>query len=67
VRHRSGKYSSLPYTSWRVPSQRPKQVMCQKRQKHPTGAAVMNENPSLDQQPFDEGTARDLPVEEPQQ
>jgi murein DD-endopeptidase MepM/ murein hydrolase activator NlpD len=67
VRHRSGKYSSLPYTSWRVPGQRPKQVMCQKRQKHPTGAAVMNENPSLDQQPVDEGTARDLPVEEPQQ
>jgi murein DD-endopeptidase MepM/ murein hydrolase activator NlpD len=64
VRHRSGKYSSLPYTSWRTPGQKPKQIQCAKRQKHPMGEAVMNE--SVEMAP--EGITRDMPAaEEPQQ
>jgi murein DD-endopeptidase MepM/ murein hydrolase activator NlpD len=68
VRHRSGKYSKLPYTSWRTPSQRPKQVQCAKRQKHPID--VMSENPNVDQQAVDERQTLDMPAappEEPQQ
>lgn len=64
VRHRSGKYSQLPYTSWRTPAQRPKQVQCAKRQKHPID--VMSENPNLDQQQVDERQTLDMPAEEPQ-
>lgn len=66
VRHRSGKYSSMAYTSWRNPNQKPKQVQCAKRQKHPMGEGVMNENPVVDQQVVDERQTLDLPAEEPQ-
>jgi len=66
VRHRSGKYSSMAYTSWRVPGQKPKQVQCAKRQKHPIGEAVMNENPVLDQQVVDDRQTLEMPAEEPQ-
>ena len=62
VRHRSGKYSALPYTSWRNPDDRPRQIKCAKRQKHPI--SVMSENPVLDQQPVDERNTRDTPEEE---
>jgi murein DD-endopeptidase MepM/ murein hydrolase activator NlpD len=64
VRHRSGKYSSIAYATWRNPSQKPRQIQCAKRQKHPMGAAVMNENPNLDQQVVDEQQTLDLWLEE---
>jgi murein DD-endopeptidase MepM/ murein hydrolase activator NlpD len=64
VRHRSGKYSSLPYTTWKVPGQKPRQIQCAKRQKHPMGEAVMNE--AIEMAP--EGVTRNAPAaEEPQQ
>jgi lipoprotein NlpD len=65
VRHRSGKYSAVSYTSWRDPKLRPRQVKCAKRQKHPIGNAVVNENPVLDQTPVDDRSATTIPVEEP--
>jgi murein DD-endopeptidase MepM/ murein hydrolase activator NlpD len=64
VRHRSGKYSSIPYATWRNPSEKPRQIQCAKRQKHPMGGGVMNENPNLDQQPVDEQQTLDLWLEE---
>jgi murein DD-endopeptidase MepM/ murein hydrolase activator NlpD len=65
VRHRSGKYSAMPYTSWREPQAKPRQIKCAKRQKHPIGRAVENENPVTDQQVVDDRTATDMPAEEP--
>jgi murein DD-endopeptidase MepM/ murein hydrolase activator NlpD len=60
VRHRSGKFSSLDYTSWRLPAKRPKAVQCAQRQKHPV--AVLSENPSVDAQRVDERNTRDAPA-----
>jgi murein DD-endopeptidase MepM/ murein hydrolase activator NlpD len=62
VRHRSGKFSSVEYTTWRVPGQRPKLVQCAPRQKHPV--SVMSENPVLDAQKVDERDTRDAPAQE---
>jgi murein DD-endopeptidase MepM/ murein hydrolase activator NlpD len=61
VRHRSGKYSSLPYTSWRTPGQKPRQIQCAKRQKHPMGEAVMNEAVEIQS---NEGATREAPAAE---
>jgi murein DD-endopeptidase MepM/ murein hydrolase activator NlpD len=60
VRHRSGKFSSVEYTSWRVPAKRPKAVQCATRQKHPI--SVLNENPILDAQKVDDRDTRDAPA-----
>ncbi|HEX4353649.1 MAG TPA: M23 family metallopeptidase, partial [Polyangiales bacterium] len=60
VRHRSGKFSSMEYTSWRVPSERPKSVQCAPRQKHPM--PVLSEDPTVDAQKLDERNTRDAPV-----
>jgi murein DD-endopeptidase MepM/ murein hydrolase activator NlpD len=62
VRHRSGKFSSVEYTSWRSPSQRPKAVKCATRQKHPM--PVLGEDPILDAQKVDERETREAPVPE---
>jgi murein DD-endopeptidase MepM/ murein hydrolase activator NlpD len=51
VRKRVGKLMQYDYTSWRLPDKRPKQIRCAKRQKHPLGQAVINENPTLDVTP----------------
>ncbi|MEY4578798.1 MAG: hypothetical protein RL701_3501 [Pseudomonadota bacterium] len=55
VRHRSGKFSRLQYTSWLKPDQRPKSVQCAVRQKHPV--SVLSEDPRRDAQHVDD---RDL-------
>lgn len=59
VRHRSGKISSLHYTSWRTPAKRPKSVQCAVRQRHPM--PVMSEDPMRDAQHVDERDTRDAP------
>jgi len=55
VRHRNGKFSKLQYTSWLKPEQRPKNVQCAVRQKHPP--SVLSEDPLRDAQHVDD---RDL-------
>jgi len=60
VRHRSGKFSSVEYTTWRVPNKRPKAVQCAQRQKHPL--SVLSEDPILDAQKVDERDTRDAPA-----
>ena len=64
VRHRNGRLASLAYTSWRIPSKRPRVVACAPRQKHPLAQSVVNENPELDATP-DQGPETDTPAPEP--
>jgi murein DD-endopeptidase MepM/ murein hydrolase activator NlpD len=47
IRHRSGKLSPLPYTTWTDPSARPRGVECRPRRKYP-GASVETEAAELD-------------------
>ncbi len=49
VRYHNGKLAKLAYTTWRSPGQRPSQVSCARRQKHPT-QTVETENPEVDAQ-----------------
>jgi murein DD-endopeptidase MepM/ murein hydrolase activator NlpD len=60
VRHRSGKFSSVDYTSWRLPAKRPRSVQCAQRQKHPI--SVLSENPTLDAQKVDDRNTRESPA-----
>jgi murein DD-endopeptidase MepM/ murein hydrolase activator NlpD len=60
VRHRSGKISSLAYTSWRDPGKRPKSVQCAVRQKHPM--PVLSEDPVQDATRVDDRDTRDAPA-----
>ena len=60
VRHRSGKFSSIEYTTWRSPGKRPNSVQCAVRQKHPQ--PVVTEDPALDAQRVDDRDTRDLPA-----
>ena len=60
VRHRSGKISSITYTSWRDPAKRPKGVQCAVRQKHPM--PVLSEDPIQDATRVDDRDTRDAPA-----
>ncbi len=51
VRKRNGKVMAIEPATWRLPHKRPKLVRCAKRQKHPVGKTVMQENPNLDVTP----------------
>jgi murein DD-endopeptidase MepM/ murein hydrolase activator NlpD len=51
VRKRTGKLMQYDYVSWRLPDKRPRAVRCARRQKHPLGQSVINENPTLDVTP----------------
>jgi murein DD-endopeptidase MepM/ murein hydrolase activator NlpD len=60
VRHRSGKFASIEYTTWSAASKRPKAVQCAPRQKHPV--SVLSENPVVDAQKVDERNEREAPA-----
>jgi murein DD-endopeptidase MepM/ murein hydrolase activator NlpD len=51
VRKRTGAVMKYDYTRWRLPDQRPRAVRCARRQKHPVGKSVVDENPTLDVTP----------------
>jgi murein DD-endopeptidase MepM/ murein hydrolase activator NlpD len=63
VRHLDGHLASLAYTTWSVPSKRPKSIACAKRQKHPIAQQVINENPEVDATPV-QGPETDTPAPE---
>lgn len=51
VRKRNGKLMQVDAARWLLPDKRPRAIRCAKRQKHPIGQTVMQENPNLDVAP----------------
>jgi murein DD-endopeptidase MepM/ murein hydrolase activator NlpD len=54
VKRRNGSLARIKYASWPRPGQRPEEVRCAKRTKHPLGHSVMNENPEVEATPVPE-------------
>lgn len=65
VKRRNGSLARIAYTSWSRPSQRPKEVRCDKRQRHPSGLTVLNENPEADATPVPEDPTAPEPAAAP--
>lgn len=51
VKRRNGSLARMKYVSWTRPGQRPDEVRCSKRIKHPFGQSVADENPEADAAP----------------
>jgi hypothetical protein len=65
VKRRNGKLARVKYTEWRRAGQRPEEVRCAKRQKHPLGQSVLHENPEMDAAPVPEDTTAPDPEQKP--
>jgi len=65
VKRRNGKLARLAYVSWPRSGQRPDEVKCAKRQKHPMNLSVMNENPETDAAPVPEDANAPDPEQKP--
>jgi murein DD-endopeptidase MepM/ murein hydrolase activator NlpD len=65
VKRRNGSLARLKYVSWSKPGQRPEEVRCQKRMRHPHGHSVMNENPEVDATPAAEDPNAPDPAQQP--
>lgn len=65
VKRRNGKLARVKYTEWRRSRQRPEEIRCAKRQKHPIGQSVLNENPEMDAAPVPEDTTAPDPEQKP--
>jgi murein DD-endopeptidase MepM/ murein hydrolase activator NlpD len=66
VKRRNGSLARIKYVSWAKPGQRPEEVRCQKRMRHPHGQSVMNENPEADAAPVVEDPSAPVPSEQPE-
>jgi murein DD-endopeptidase MepM/ murein hydrolase activator NlpD len=71
VKRRNGSLARIKYATWQRPGQRPDEVRCAKRMRHPGGLSVMNENPEEEATPVPEDPSapdpdKQAPVEEPE-
>jgi len=65
VKRRNGALARIAYVSWPRPGQRPDEVRCAKRQKHPLGHSVLNENPEAEAGPVPEDPNAPDPAQQP--
>lgn len=71
VKRRNGSLARIKYAEWKRPGQRPDEVHCAKRMRHPGSLSVMNENPEAEATPVPEDPsapdpAKQAPAEEPE-
>jgi murein DD-endopeptidase MepM/ murein hydrolase activator NlpD len=65
VKRRNGALARIKYVAWPRPGQRPEEVKCAKRTKHPMSLSVLNENPEAEATPVPEDTTAPDPQQKP--